>query len=57
MIGLNFFITEIPYEVFTYNEHDPEPMKFEKKANDLYPYMVRMYRAQHIEPTCIIYSW
>ncbi|KAG1173591.1 hypothetical protein G6F70_006840 [Rhizopus microsporus] len=38
--GLNFFITEIPYEVFTYNEHDPEPMKFEKKANDLYPYML-----------------
>ncbi|KAG0740274.1 hypothetical protein G6F57_008907 [Rhizopus arrhizus] len=38
--GLNFFITEIPYEVFTYNEQDSDPMKFEKKTNDIYPYML-----------------
>jgi type II pantothenate kinase len=37
-IGLNFFITEIPYEVFTYSETNP--MQFEERTQDLYPYMV-----------------
>lgn len=39
-IGLNFFITEIPYEVFTYNEQETDPMRFEEKTRDIYPYMV-----------------
>lgn len=39
-IGLNFFITEIPYEVFTYNEQEADPMRFEEKTRDIYPYMV-----------------
>ncbi|KAI8977557.1 pantothenate kinase [Mycotypha africana] len=38
--GLNFFVSEIPYEVFTYNEQDPDPMKFEEKARDVFPYML-----------------
>lgn len=38
--GLNFFITEIPYEVFTYNEQEPDPMRFEEKTRDIYPYML-----------------
>ncbi|ORX48823.1 pantothenate kinase [Hesseltinella vesiculosa] len=39
--GLNFFITEIPYEVFTYDEQDPDPMQFEAKLTDeLYPYLL-----------------
>jgi type II pantothenate kinase len=38
IIGLNFFITEIPYEVFTYSEVNP--MQFEERTQDLYPYMV-----------------
>lgn len=37
-LGLNFFITEIPYEVFTYTEQ--EPMRFEEKTRDIYPYML-----------------
>jgi len=36
--GLNFFITEIPYEVFTYSEINP--MQFEERTQDLYPYML-----------------
>ncbi|CAO3664095.1 unnamed protein product [Umbelopsis vinacea] len=36
--GLNFFITEIPYEVFTYSEVNP--MQFEERTQDLYPYML-----------------
>ncbi|KAI9285685.1 pantothenate kinase [Umbelopsis sp. AD052] len=36
--GLNFFITEIPYEVFTYSETNP--MQFEERTQDLYPYML-----------------
>lgn len=39
--GLNFFITEIPYEVFTYSESDP--MAFEETPKDLYPYMVNLH--------------
>ncbi|OBZ88905.1 Pantothenate kinase [Choanephora cucurbitarum] len=38
--GLNFFITEIPYEVFTYNEQESDPMQFEQKTRNVYPYMV-----------------
>ncbi|KAF7725379.1 hypothetical protein EC973_009646 [Apophysomyces ossiformis] len=38
--GLNFFITEIPYEVFTYNEQVADPMRFEEKTKDIYPYML-----------------
>lgn len=43
-IGLNFFITEIPYEVFTYNEQEEDPMRFEEKTRDIYPYMVKKKR-------------
>lgn len=39
-VGLSFFITEIPYEVFTYNELDLDPIRFEEKSKDVYPYMV-----------------
>jgi type II pantothenate kinase len=42
-IGLNFFITEIPYEVFTYNEMDSNPIRFEEKSKNVYPYMVKFY--------------
>ncbi|KAI7900064.1 pantothenate kinase [Cokeromyces recurvatus] len=38
--GLNFFITEIPFEVFTYNEQEQDPMQFEEKTRDIYPYML-----------------
>lgn len=38
--GLSFFITEIPYEVFTYNELDSDPIRFEEKSKDVYPYML-----------------
>ncbi|GBC02343.1 hypothetical protein RclHR1_04580011 [Rhizophagus clarus] len=38
--GLNFLISEIPYEVFTYSEHDP--MCFEDTPNpaNMFPYML-----------------
>lgn len=39
--GLNFLITEIPFEVFTYSETDP--MCFEETPEDPFPYMVRFY--------------
>ncbi|KAI8365627.1 pantothenate kinase [Choanephora cucurbitarum] len=38
--GLSFFITEIPYEVFTYNELDADPIRFEEKSKNVYPYML-----------------
>ncbi|KAL9138312.1 MAG: hypothetical protein Q9175_000455 [Cornicularia normoerica] len=38
IMGLDFFITEIPREVFTYA--DPDPMHFEEPRADLYPYLV-----------------
>ncbi|KAI8985135.1 pantothenate kinase [Pilobolus umbonatus] len=38
--GLNFFIAEIPYEVFTYNEQEVDPMHFEEKTKDIFPYML-----------------
>ncbi|KAL8743116.1 MAG: hypothetical protein Q9190_004496 [Brigantiaea leucoxantha] len=36
--GLDFFIAEIPREVFTYNETDP--MRFEEPRADIYPYLL-----------------
>ncbi|KAI4127851.1 MAG: hypothetical protein LQ347_004433 [Umbilicaria vellea] len=38
IIGLDFFITEIPCEVFTYSETDP--MHFAKARADIYPYLL-----------------
>ena len=38
IIGLDFFITEIPREVFTYSETDP--MQFEAPRADIYPYLL-----------------
>ncbi|KUJ07271.1 pantothenate kinase-like protein [Mollisia scopiformis] len=38
IIGLDFFITEIPREVFTYSETDP--MHFELPHSDIYPYLL-----------------
>jgi type II pantothenate kinase len=37
-IGLDFFITEIPREVFTYSETDP--MHFASPNDDIYPYLL-----------------
>jgi type II pantothenate kinase len=38
LAGLDFFITEIPREVFTYSENDP--MHFELPHSDIYPYLL-----------------
>ncbi|KAI3321524.1 fumble-domain-containing protein [Xylariaceae sp. AK1471] len=38
IIGLDFFITEIPREVFTYSE--TEPMHFVQPEANIYPYML-----------------
>ncbi|MCJ1422929.1 hypothetical protein MMC29_000809 [Sticta canariensis] len=38
IMGLDFFITEIPNEVFTYSETDP--MRFAKARADIYPYLL-----------------
>jgi len=38
IIGLDFFITEIPREVFTYSETDP--MHFAENRADIYPYLL-----------------
>lgn len=38
IMGLDFFITEIPREVFTYSETDP--MRFEEPRADIYPYLL-----------------
>ncbi|KAI9703306.1 MAG: hypothetical protein M1836_007872 [Candelina mexicana] len=38
IIGLDFFITEIPCEVFTYSETDP--MHFAEAHADIYPYLL-----------------
>ncbi|KZF25599.1 pantothenate kinase-like protein [Xylona heveae TC161] len=41
IIGLDFFITEIPMEVFTYSENEPEePMHFFEARHDVYPYLL-----------------
>ena len=38
IVGLDFFITEIPREVFTYNE--PDSMNFSEAKADIYPYLL-----------------
>ena len=38
IMGLDFFITEIPREVFTYTDSDP--MHFEEPRTDIYPYLL-----------------
>ncbi|CAO3652491.1 unnamed protein product [Cunninghamella echinulata] len=39
--GLDFFITEIPYEVFTYDEQESDPMQFETTTTtQIYPYIL-----------------
>lgn len=38
IMGLDFFITEIPREVFTYS--DTDPMIFEEPRADIYPYLL-----------------
>lgn len=38
IIGLDFFITEIPQEVFSYSEE--EPMEFADARGDIYPYLL-----------------
>src|ERR1700761_9812276 len=38
LTGLDFFITEIPREVFTYSEE--EPMQFAEARADIYPYLL-----------------
>ncbi|KAL9640872.1 MAG: hypothetical protein Q9164_000030 [Protoblastenia rupestris] len=38
IMGLDFFITEIPQEVFTYSETDPMP--FQDPRADIYPYLL-----------------
>ncbi|KAJ5119987.1 hypothetical protein N7448_010656 [Penicillium atrosanguineum] len=40
IIGLDFFITEIPNEVFTYSDTDNEPMQFAEARPDVYPYLL-----------------
>ena len=38
IMGLDFFITEIPQEVFVYSETDPMP--FQEPRSDIYPYLL-----------------
>ena len=39
--GLDFFITEIPKEVFTYHDNDVEnPMHYQEARSDVYPYLL-----------------
>jgi type II pantothenate kinase len=38
IIGLDFFITEIPREVFTYSDDDP--MEFVEPRDNIYPYLL-----------------
>lgn len=38
--GLDFFITEIPNEVFTYSDADAEPMQYAEARPDVYPYLL-----------------
>ncbi|KAF7718714.1 Pantothenate kinase [Penicillium ucsense] len=40
IIGLDFFITEIPNEVFVYTENESEPMQFAEARPDVYPYLL-----------------
>jgi len=39
--GLDFFITQIPHEVFTYNDADPDnAAEFQEPKDDPYPYLL-----------------
>ncbi|SAM00676.1 hypothetical protein [Absidia glauca] len=38
--GLDFFMTEIPFEVFTYDEQFLPPLQFEPTPDDVYPYIL-----------------
>ncbi|KAK4619810.1 Pantothenate kinase [Fulvia fulva] len=39
--GLDFFITQIPNEVFTYNDSDPDnAVEFQEPRSDVYPYLL-----------------
>ncbi|EPS36778.1 hypothetical protein H072_9597 [Dactylellina haptotyla CBS 200.50] len=38
IVGLDFFLTEIPEEVFTYSDEDP--MRFVEPSEDIYPYLL-----------------
>lgn len=41
MIGLDFFITEIPNEVFTYHDEELEnPVQYTDTRTDVYPYLL-----------------
>jgi len=39
--GLDFFITQIPSEVFTYNDADPDnAVRYQDSRSDIYPYLL-----------------
>lgn len=38
--GLDFFITEIPREVFAYDDGEEEPMRYLEEQEDVYPYLL-----------------
>jgi type II pantothenate kinase len=41
IMGLDFFITEIPTEVFTYDDTDPEnAVEYQEASSDVYPYLL-----------------
>ena len=41
IMGLDFFITEIPMEVFTYNDVDPDnAVTYQETRSDVYPYLL-----------------
>ncbi|TPX45271.1 pantothenate kinase [Synchytrium endobioticum] len=40
IIGLNFMVRQISYEVFTYDERRPEPLQYEDTPRELFPYML-----------------
>jgi pantothenate kinase len=40
ILGLNFLIAEIPYEVFTYSEFDPMCFEDTPIPSNMFPYMV-----------------
>ena len=41
IMGLDFFITEIPSEVFTYNDAEPDnAVEYQEARSDVYPYLL-----------------
>ncbi|EMC92972.1 hypothetical protein BAUCODRAFT_268808 [Baudoinia panamericana UAMH 10762] len=41
IMGLDFFITEIPMEVFTYDDTEPDnPVTYQDARSDIYPYLL-----------------